>query len=190
MNRQRVPKGQVFLKSDEKIIKTLLELDRNCNNDEVIKRFKELFPDDWLKIIKRYEAHERLTPEGKSHPMPVPPSYLLNKFRKYREQYKKGENLEKILNSLNSPQPKFIEGIPENIENILVQINNKAIYEKRIEAVNKLGKFKCDLSITTLNYLVVSDENYEVRKTAYDRLKRFGCEVRPPLKKAVTGRTT
>lgn len=97
MNRQRVPKGQVFQKSEEKIIKTLLKLDKNCNNEAVLNKFKELFPEDWMKIIKRYEAHERLTPPGKSHPMPVPPSYLLNKFRKYRDMYKNGEDLEKLV---------------------------------------------------------------------------------------------
>lgn len=56
------------------------------------------------KIINRYEAHERLTKPGKSHPMPVPPSYLLNKFRKYRELYKNGEDLELLLASLVKPK--------------------------------------------------------------------------------------
>ncbi len=104
LSRQRVPKGQVFLKSEEKIIKTLLQLDKNCKNDEVIDKFKQLYPEDWQKIINRYEAHERLTKPGKSHPMPVPPSYLLNKFRKYRELYKNGEDLELLLASLVKPK--------------------------------------------------------------------------------------
>ncbi len=183
MNRQRVPKGQVFQKSEEKIIKTLLKLDKNCNNEAVLNKFKELFPEDWMKIIKRYEAHERLTPPGKSHPMPVPPSYLLSKFRKYRYMYKNGEDLEKLLDSLNTPQPKFIEGIPENIENIITQINSNTVHDNRIIAINKLAKFKCEQSIKVLTDLLESNEDFELRKLAYDRLKRFGCDVRPPSKK-------
>ena len=183
MNRQRVPKGQVFQKSGEKIIKTLLKLDKNCNDDAVLNKFKELFPEDWVKIIKRYEAHERLTLPGKSHPMPVPPSYLLNKFRKYRDMYKKGEDLEKLLNSLNIPEPKFAEGIPENIEDLIGQINRTIDCNNRIIAINKLAKFKCDQSINVLTDLLESDNSFEIRKLAYDRLKRFGCTVRPPFKK-------
>ena len=186
MNRQRVPKGQVFQKSEEKIIKTLLKLDKNCNNEAVLNKFKELFPEDWMKIIKRYEAHERLTPPGKSHPMPVPPSYLLNKFRKYRDMYKKGEDLEELLDSLTTPQPKFIEGIPENIESIIAQTNINTAHDNRIVAINKLAKFKCDQSIKVLTDLLESDKDFEIRKLAYDRLKRFSCDVRPPSKKKVS----
>lgn len=183
MGRQRVPKGQVFQKSDEKIIKTLLKLDRSCKNDEVLNKFKELFPDDWIKIKKRYEDHERLTPPGKSHPMPVPPSYLLNKFRKYREMYKRGEDLEKTLDLLNAPQPKFVEGIPEDIEVIITQINNIFDYKNRIVAINRLAKFKCDQSIKVLTNLLENDEDFEIKKLSYDRLKRFGCDVGPPSKR-------
>ena len=189
MNRQRVPKGQVFQKSEEKVIKTLLKLDRNCNDDAVLAKFKELFPEDWMQIIKRYEAHERLTPPGKSHPMPVPPSYLLNKFRKYRDMYKKGEDLEKLLDSLNTPEPKFVEGVPENIEDLIGQVNRSIDRENRIISINKLAKFKCDHSIKVLTDLLESDNSFEIRKLAYDRLKRFGCNVRPPSKKK-TNETT
>ncbi|MEB0165402.1 hypothetical protein QN360_21105, partial [Glaciimonas sp. CA11.2] len=62
MSRQRVPKGKVFQKQDEKIIKTLQELEKNCSDDFLVSKFEELFPEDWVKIVKRYEAHERLTP--------------------------------------------------------------------------------------------------------------------------------
>ncbi len=182
MNRQRVPKGKVFQKQDEKIIKTLQNLEPSCSDDFIVSKFKELFPDDWEKIVKRYEAHERLTPDGKSHPMPHPRKYLINKFRKYRDLYAKGEDLNKILDSLNTPQPKFTEESPPNIEDIITQANDKASHERRIEAVNKLGKYKCNLSINTLQAIVENDRIYDVRRVAYERLKRFGCEVLPPKK--------
>lgn len=182
MSRQRVPKGKVFQKQDEKIIRTLQNLEPNCSDDSIVTKFKELFPDDWLKIEKRYEAHERLTPDGKSHPMPYPRKYLINKFQKYRGLYARGDNLNEILGAINTPQPKFTEESPSNIEELVAQANDKSSHEKRIEAVNKLGKFKCDLSIDALQSIVEKDRVYDVRRIAYERLRRFGCEIHPPKK--------
>ena len=81
MGRQRVPKGQVFLKKEEKINATIGTLDKCHTEMQFVEKFKELYPEDWAKIIKRYNAHERLTPEGKSHPMPNPTQYLINTYR-------------------------------------------------------------------------------------------------------------
>jgi hypothetical protein len=182
MSRQRVSKGKVFPKPDEKIIKTLQALEPNCSDESLVTKFKLLFLDDWKKILKHYEDHERLTPEGKSHPMPQPTKYLINKFRKYRVLHAKGEDLNIILEDLNTPKPKFTEELPSNIEQLIAQANNKTSYELRIEAVNKLGKFKCEASIVALQSIVVNDRVYDVRKVAQDRLIRFGCEVQPVQK--------
>ena len=86
MSRQRVPKGQVFMKKEEKILATIAKLDANYSDDDFIAKFRELYPEDWEKILKRYNAHERLTPAGKSHPMAPPPKYLLSISHKYRNQ--------------------------------------------------------------------------------------------------------
>ena len=93
MTRARVPNTQVFLKKEEKILRTLKDLDANHFDSDFILKFKELYPDDWQKIVDRYEAHERLTPKGKSHPMPLPEKYLLNISRKLRTVHAQGENL-------------------------------------------------------------------------------------------------
>ena len=71
----------------------------------------------------------------------------------------------------------------ENIENIITQINSNTVHDNRIIAINKLAKFKCEQSIKVLTDLLESNEDFELRKLAYDRLKRFGCDVRPPSKK-------
>lgn len=91
MTRERVPKGQIFLKSEQKILSTLNKLDPVNSDDDFILKFKELYPDDWRKIITRYEAHERITPAGKSHPMAPPPKYLLSIASTHRARYAKGE---------------------------------------------------------------------------------------------------
>ncbi|MGR2913673.1 hypothetical protein [Acidithiobacillus ferrivorans] len=91
MNRKRVPKGQVFLKKEEKISATLAALDAAHTEMQFVEKFKELYPDDWEKIIKRHNAHERLTPEGKSHPMPNPTQYLINTYRNQKRKERKAE---------------------------------------------------------------------------------------------------
>ncbi|MBQ4797349.1 hypothetical protein F9U41_25385, partial [Pectobacterium versatile] len=64
--------------------------------------------------------------------------------------YKKGEDLNKILEELNTPQPKFTEETPENIEALIAQINKNLGYKDGTVAINKLAKFKCDQSIKAL----------------------------------------
>ena len=109
MGRQRVPKGKVFQKPDEKIINTLTALDVNHSDNELIEKFSELYPDDWEKIVKRYNDHERLTPKGKTHPMPPPRKYLLNICHRYRELHNKGKDLNLMLDELNKPKQKLSE---------------------------------------------------------------------------------
>lgn len=182
MGRQRVTKGQVFQKSEEKVIKTLLKLKKGCSDEEILDAFKELFPDDWKKIIKRYEEHERLTPVGKRHPMPIPRKYLLNKFAKYRNMHNNGEDLSETLENLNKPKPKFVEETPANVEDLIAQLNADMHYKDSVMAINKLAKFKCDKSIHALMVFMESNADFNLRKLAFNRLLRFGCDVKHPSK--------
>ncbi|AHJ26996.1 hypothetical protein PN465_22985 [Nodularia spumigena CS-584] len=97
MARARVPKGQVFVKKEEKILKTLNNLKLTHSDEDFILKFQDLYPNDWQKIVARYEAHEKLTPKGKSHPMPKPEKYLLNISYKLRTAYAKGEMLSSVV---------------------------------------------------------------------------------------------
>lgn len=89
MSRQRAPNGQIFLKKDEKITDVLTKLPISSSDDEIVSKFREIYPDDWGKIVARYEAHERLTPPEKSHPMAPPRQYLLNAVTNTRKRQKK-----------------------------------------------------------------------------------------------------
>ncbi len=91
MNRKRVPKGQVFLKKEEKISATIAALGAAHTEMQFVEKFKELYPDNWGKIIKRHNAHERLTPVGKSHPMPNPTQYLINIYKNQKRTERKAE---------------------------------------------------------------------------------------------------
>ncbi len=86
MSRQRVPKGQIFLKKEEKVSATIDALESPYTEMQFVEKFKELYPDDWEKIVKRYNAHERLTPTGKSHPMPNPTQYLINAYKNQKRK--------------------------------------------------------------------------------------------------------
>ncbi len=88
MTRARVPNGQIFLKKEETILATLKELPETHSDSEFVAKFMELHPNEWQKIVARYEAHERVTPKGKSHPMPPPEKYLLNISKKLRTESK------------------------------------------------------------------------------------------------------
>lgn len=92
MSRKRVPKGQVFLKKEEKVSVTISALDTAHTEMQFVEKFKELYPDDWLKIVNRYNAHERLTGEGKSHPMPNPTQYLVNMYKNQKRKERKAGN--------------------------------------------------------------------------------------------------
>jgi hypothetical protein len=83
MARQRVPKGQVVLKKAEKLKAVESALPSGASAQDFAAKFKELYPNDWANIGKRYRAHERITPRGKSHPMPEPETYLLNMVKAY-----------------------------------------------------------------------------------------------------------
>lgn len=184
MGRQRVSKGKIIQKKDQKVIEVLMTLPSDVSGDDFVSKFREAFPEDWKKVQKRYDEHERLTPKGKSHPMAHPHQYMLNASRKLRQLYAGGADLSEILNELNAPKPKFVEGRPDNLERLLQQAGDLTSYELRVTAVNSLGKHKCDESIAALHDRLSNDPVYDVRETAYLRLVRFGVEAERPRKDA------
>lgn len=184
MGRQRVSKGKIIQKKDQKVIEVLMTLPSDVSGDDFVSKFREAFPEDWKKVQKRYDEHERLTPKGKSHPMAHPHQYMLNASRKLRQLYAGGADLSEILNELNAPKPKFVEGRPDNLERLLQQAGDLTSYELRVTAVNSLGKHKCDESIAALHDRLSNDPVYDVRETAYLRLVRFGFEAERPRKDA------
>jgi len=74
---------QVFLKKKEKLAAVAAALPNAPTEAQVVAKFKEMFPEDWLKIRQRYAQHERAIKPGKNHPMPEPGKYLLNLIRSF-----------------------------------------------------------------------------------------------------------
>ena len=71
----------LIVKKEEKI-KALLEiLGDKCTEDSFIEKYKEMYPNDWEKIMAKYRKEERETKPGKTHPMPHPDTYMKNMYK-------------------------------------------------------------------------------------------------------------
>lgn len=89
MSRQRVPKGQIFLKKDEKVLNVISQLPPTYSDSQFLEKFQEIYPAEWGKVITRWQEHERLTPPGKIHPMAKPEQYMINTLRAVVRRRKK-----------------------------------------------------------------------------------------------------
>lgn len=181
MGRERVSKGQIILKKDEKLIAVLQGLSQDVSDEDFFKAFSEMYPKDLDRVQKRYDEHERLN-KGKGHPMARPYQYVLNAAKKIRDQYRKGGDLAEMLVEVTTKKPKFVEERPEDLERMIVKASDMSSYEARIDGVNLLGKWKCDEAISALTDRMTNDPAYDVRNTAWERLQRFGLAVNKPKK--------
>ena len=81
----------VIKKKDEKANMVIESMTNKQSEDEFRSRFKEMFPDDYLNIVRTYEKEERKCKRDKRHPMPHPDKYLSNMF-KVAKQKKRDDN--------------------------------------------------------------------------------------------------
>lgn len=72
---------------------------------------------------------------------------------------------------------------PDNIEVLKKQAADKTSYKNRLEAVDELGKFKCQQSKDILWRLMINDKVYAVQHRAFLKLQAFGEQVKLPRKK-------
>ena len=70
----------VIVKKEEKVNRIFGELGTNCTFEEFFDKFKEVYPNEWEKIIKTYKQHESRDKKGKGHPMPDPNQYMKNMY--------------------------------------------------------------------------------------------------------------
>ncbi len=68
----------VIVKKAEKVQATCEALQPGFSYEQFLEKFKELYPKEWVKVVREYEKHERKTKPGKSHPMPHPEQYMRN----------------------------------------------------------------------------------------------------------------
>ncbi len=78
---------------------------------------------------------------------------------------------------------KFENAIPENIEALKKQANDKTSYQNRLNAVDELGKYKCLQSKDILWRLMINDKVHSVQHRAFIKLQAFGEDVKLPRNK-------
>src|SRR5208337_628024 len=83
MGRKHGPKGAVVPAKEKKFDEILLHLPETFTIEEAAARFKQMFPEDWDRIEKRFSQHEHLAKPGKGHPMPPPKKWFSNTFSQY-----------------------------------------------------------------------------------------------------------
>lgn len=89
MARQRVSKGSVIIHKEEKFKKVFEELGEDNTKELFIEKFKEMFPKDWERVVKRYNEHKKLSKPGKPFPMPEPNKYMENAYKTYKNKVAK-----------------------------------------------------------------------------------------------------
>lgn len=77
----------------------------------------------------------------------------------------------------------FKEETPQNIRELLRITQDKTDYNKRLKAIDELGKWKCLQSTNRLMELMKHDKVYSVKQNVFLRLQQFGESVKLPKKK-------
>ena len=79
----------VILKKDEKIQIVISNLENDYSENDFIEKFRELYQDDWNKIVKNYNQHLQKAKPGKPIPMPKPEQYLKNALKVWQKKIDK-----------------------------------------------------------------------------------------------------
>lgn len=68
----------VIPKKAEKVASVVAEMPHGFSFEMFHAAFVAKYPKDWARVVSEFEAHQRRTKIGKSHPMPEPVQYLRN----------------------------------------------------------------------------------------------------------------
>ncbi len=85
----------VILRVNEKVEHILSLLGVGYSEDDFLYKFKEIYPKDYDKCMKKYLEEERKTKPGKTHPMQHPDHHIKCALRSYLSRKAKDKNVEK-----------------------------------------------------------------------------------------------
>ena len=106
-----------------------------------------------------------------------------NVFRAFhRKLNDRRQTPEEFLYDLNLPKserPKFQDGEPPRELNKMLRGAKHFDVQRRIVAVNRLGKYRCEASIKALREVMSDDSSRDVRMLAHEKLSCFGIEDLP-----------
>ena len=83
MGKVHVSKSQLIKDKTDKIEKIFGDLKEDSSLEGFIGMFKQNYPEDWNRIVKRYDDHKKLRKKGKNYPMPEPKKYLEHIYSDY-----------------------------------------------------------------------------------------------------------
>lgn len=73
----------VIFKVDEKVSNVISMLHEGFSENEFVEKFRQVYPDDYAKCMKKFLKEERHTKEGKTHPMQHPDHHIKAALRSY-----------------------------------------------------------------------------------------------------------
>jgi len=183
MSRRQVFKGAMIVKKDEKIATLIRDVGVDADFDTFFEAFKATYPKDWARVCHRYEELGRLNKPGKRTSMANPPKHMEEVFRAFHKKLKeRGQTPEEYLHILGLPKserPQFQDGEPPRELSKMLRGAKHKDMQRRILAVNRLGKYRCEASVKALREVLSDDSSQEIRMLAYEKLSRFGEEDLP-----------
>ena len=83
MGKVHVSKAQLIKDKTDKVEKIFGSLKEDSSLEKFIETFRQNYPEDWDRLLKRYDQHRKLRKKGKNYPMPEPEKYLENIYNSY-----------------------------------------------------------------------------------------------------------
>ncbi|MEI6287595.1 MAG: hypothetical protein WCP79_13910 [Bacillota bacterium] len=72
----------VVIKKDEKTALVKAAMNNKESLGEFKAKFKEMYPDDWYRIVRTHDKHKKGNKINKGYAMPHPDQYLADLFNK------------------------------------------------------------------------------------------------------------
>lgn len=78
--------GSFINRKKMKIQNVFSKLGEEADEESFIELFKQIYPDDWIKVNKKWLEEEQRTPPGKKHPMQHPDIYMKEMYRNHKSK--------------------------------------------------------------------------------------------------------
>ena len=86
MGKIHVSKSQLIKDKSDKVDKIFAGLKEDSSLENFAEAFRQNYPEDWDRIVKRYNEHKKLRKKGNNYPMPEPEKYLEQIYNNYLDK--------------------------------------------------------------------------------------------------------
>ena len=106
MSRERVSKGQIIMKKEEKLPLVAKVMELNFSDADFLEMFKYMYPKDWENIETRYAEHLKVNKGKKDFPMAEPMKHLHMVSKKHIEAIRNEHKQDAIISPEESMEIK------------------------------------------------------------------------------------